>query len=151
MSWLLGGRSAAAISDALADDEGRILVAFDARLARRLAGPDRDILFLAATEREASRAKLEALVYPAGRELDLETGSVAAAVAVDVARRDDGAEIVAELARVVRPGGRMFLIDRGARIEASRCALLGGLSRLEQTAFGRSIVTEGKVPRRSST
>lgn len=146
MSWLLGGRSAAAVSDALAADEGKILVAFDARLARRLAGSGRDIILLAATEREASRAKLDALVYAGGRELDLETGSVAAAVAVDIARREDGAAVVAELARVVRHGGRVFLIDRAARIDASRCALLGGLSRLEQTAFGRSIVTEGQVP-----
>jgi len=45
----------------------------------------------------------------------------------------------------VRDGGAIVLVDRGRAPDASRRALCGGLTELEQRRAGRVVVTSGLV------
>jgi len=47
--------------------------------------------------------------------------------------------------RVVRDGGAIVFVDRGHAHEASRRALCGGLTEIEQRRAGRAVITSGVV------
>ena len=48
-------------------------------------------------------------------------------------------------ARLVRDGGVLVLVDRGAPAVASRRALAAGVTDLEQRSAGRMVITSGVV------
>ena len=75
----------------------------------------------------------------------LEAGSCAAVIAVDLADADDWEAQLRAWTRVVRDGGAIVLVDRGKPSEASRRALCGGLTEIEQRHAGRAIITSGLV------
>jgi hypothetical protein len=151
----------AAIGEAIASahaEEGTVAVIGNARLASVLA-KQRTTLAVGLSARAAKKT--------AGAVDDLsgvEPRSLAAVIAVDVRGlppRGSGAEsrrgvvdvatdeawqtALSEWSRVVRDGGVIVLVDRGHAADASRRALCGGLTELEQRRAGRSIVTSGLV------
>ena len=59
---------------------------------------------------------------------------------------DDGWELtLRDWTRVVKDGGAIVFVDRGHAPEASRRALCGGLTELEQRHAGRVVITSGLV------
>jgi hypothetical protein len=64
---------------------------------------------------------------------------------VDVTSDDGWETALREWTRVVRDGGAIVLVDRGHAPEASRRALCGGLTEIEQRHAGRAVVTSGLV------
>jgi hypothetical protein len=132
----------AAVVEALASahaDEGTVAVIGNARLAGALA-KNRTTLAVGLSARAAKKI--------AGAVDDLagvEPRSLAAVIAVDVATDDAWEAALREWTRVIRDGGAIVLVDRGHAPEASRRALCGGLTELEQRRAGRSIVTSGLV------
>jgi hypothetical protein len=132
----------AAVGEALASahaDEGTVAVIGNARLAGALA-KNRTTLAVGLSARAAKKI--------AGAVDDLagvEPRSLAAVIAVDVATDDAWEAALREWTRVIRDGGAIVLVDRGHAPEASRRALCGGLTELEQRRAGRSIVTSGLV------
>jgi hypothetical protein len=75
----------------------------------------------------------------------LERGSCAAVIGVDIATSDGWEATLREWSRVVADGGAIVLVDRGHAAEASRRALCGGLTEIEQRHAGRAVVTSGLV------
>ena len=132
----------AAVGEALASahaEEGTVAVIGNARLAGALA-KQRTTLAVGLSARAAKKV--------AGAVDDLagvEPRSLAAVIAVDVATDEAWEVALREWTRVVRDGGAIVLVDRGHAPEASRRALCGGLTELEQRRAGRSIVTSGLV------
>jgi hypothetical protein len=69
-------------------------------------------------------------------------GSAAALVGVS---GQSGHAALAEWCRIVRDGGAVILVDRGAPEAATRAALCAGLTEIEQRTAGRITVTSGLV------
>lgn len=145
----------AAVGEALASahaDDGPVAVIGNARFATALA-KQRPTLAVGLSARAAKKlapasADPDATGSPRGVLDDLssvEARSLAAVIATDVAIGDDWQASLREWTRVVRDGGAIVLVDRGHAPEASRRALCGGLTELEQRRAGRSIVTSGLV------
>jgi nicotinamidase-related amidase len=134
-----------AIAEALASAHvtgGKLAVARDARLARALAAPGREVIAVGVSPRAAK--KLAGALPDAG---SLAPGSLDAAIVVDIAAEADDAweaTLRAWCARV-RDGGAVVLVDRRGAAIATRRALCAGLSELEQRHAGRSVVTSGLV------
>lgn len=117
---------------------GLVVVAGDVKLARALA--ERDLEVAVSSTDRFGKDDLRVVAID-----ELDAGAASGAVIAGVAQLDDGVERVRALARAVSPGGRVVLLDRGSRTRASRCALLGGLSRLRQAVVSRTVVTSGVV------
>jgi hypothetical protein len=132
----------AAVGEALASahaTEGTVAVIGNARLAGALA-KQRTTLAVGMSARAAKKIS-GAVDDLAG----VEPRSLAAVIAVDIATDEAWEASLREWTRVVRDGGAIVLVDRGHAPEASRRALCGGLTELEQRRAGRSIVTSGLV------
>jgi len=75
--------------------------------------------------------------------------SLAAVIATGLAIASDWEATIRGWSRVVRDGGVIVIVDRGGdrglRHEASRRALCGGLSEIEQRHAGRAVITSGLV------
>jgi hypothetical protein len=130
-----------AISDALARAAiaGAVAVVGNAKLAAAL-GAGREVIPVGLSPRAAKKLR------GAARELaDLDAGSVAAVIGIDLAIAAGWADLVRDWSRVVRDGGAIVVVDRGHAHEASRRALCGGLTEIEQRRAGRSVITSGLV------
>lgn len=131
-----------AIAEALtsAHIEGRLAVIGNAKLAAALGGAKHDVLPIGLSPRAAKR-----LTNALADLSSIEDRSLAAVIGVDVAV-DDGWELtLRDWTRVVRDGGAIVMVDRGHASEASRRALCGGLTELEQRHAGRVVITSGLV------
>jgi hypothetical protein len=132
----------AAVGEALASAHaggGTVAVIGNARLAGALA---KQLTTLAVGMSARAAKKLTGAVDDLA---GVEPRSLAAVIAVDVATDEAWEASLREWTRVVRDGGAIVLVDRGHAPEASRRALCGGLTELEQRRAGRSIVTSGLV------
>jgi hypothetical protein len=132
-----------AISEALASAgirEGRLAVARDARLARALAAPGRELIPVGVPARAAKK-----LAGAIADHSSIEAGSLDAAVLLDVTDDAGWEATLAAWCRLVRDGGAVILLDRGHAAVATRRALCAGLSELEQRHAGRAVVTSGLV------
>ena len=132
-----------AIAEALAAmrAEGAIAVIGNAKLAAALAA-GRDVIPVGLSARAAKKLR--------GAVPDLaavEPASLAAVIGTDlVAGWAAGwEEALRGWARVVHDGGAIVIVDRGHPFEASRRALCGGLTEIEQRRVGRSVITSGVV------
>ena len=133
----------AAVSDALASariETGRVAVAGDARLARALAAPGRDVVPVGLPPHAAK--KLAGALPDAST---LAAGSLDAVIVVDVAADRAWEDTLRGWCRLVRDGGALVLVDRGRAVEATRRALCAGLTEIEQRHVGRAVVTSGLV------
>jgi hypothetical protein len=141
LAGLFVAPSVTAIAEALrsADASGRIAVVGNARIAAGLAR-DHDVVPVGLSKRAAKRH-----ANAVGDVAALGDRSLAAVVALDIADTDGWHEQLAAWTRVVRDGGAIVLVDRGRAPEASRRALCGGLTELEQRRVGRVVVTSGLV------
>jgi hypothetical protein len=139
---LLGtGRLADAIAERLSAP-GLVVVVGDLKLARALASRELEVAVAEIDERAATKAALRRVDVAS-----LEAASAAGAVIAAASQLDDGVDRIRALAAAVVAGGVVVLVDKGARTRASRCALLGGLSRLRQSSIARTVVTSGSVLR----
>ena len=130
-----------AISDALARTAiaGAIAVVGNAKLAAAL-GTGREVIPVGLSPRAAKKLRGTA------RELAaLDAGSVAAVIGIDLAIAATWEGLLRDWSRVVRDGGAIVVVDRGHAHEASRRALCGGLTEVEQRRAGRSVITSGLV------
>lgn len=130
-----------AISDALARAAiaGAIAVVGNAKLAAAL-GAGREVIPVGLSPRAAKKLR------GAARELAaLDAGSVAAVIGIDLAIAATWEALLRDWSRVVRDGGAIVVVDRGHAHEASRRALCGGLTEIEQRRAGRSVITSGLV------
>jgi len=130
-----------AITEALASlhAEGAIAVVGNAKLAVAL-GAAREVIPVGLSPRAAKKLRGKA------RELAaLEPASLAALVGVDLATAARWEDVLRDWSRVVRDGGAIVIVDRGHPFEASRRALCGGLTEIEQRRVGRSVITSGVV------
>lgn len=130
-----------AITEALAalHAEGAIAVVGNAKLAVAL-GAAREVIPIGLSPRAAKKLRGKA------RELaTLEPASLAAVVGVDLATAEGWEDALHGWSRVVRDGGAIVIVDRGHPFEASRRALCGGLTEIEQRRAGRSVITSGLV------
>jgi hypothetical protein len=119
--------------------DGAIAVVGNAKLAIAL-GATRTVIPVGLSPRAAKKLR------GAARELAaLEPGSLAAVVGVDLATADAWEQLLHDWSRVVRDGGALVIVDRGHAFEASRRALCGGLTEIEQRRAGRSVITSGLV------
>jgi hypothetical protein len=75
----------------------------------------------------------------------IEAGSLAAVIGIDVVDDEGWETAIREWSRVVKDGGVIVFVDRGHAPEASRRALCGGLTELEQRRAGRLVITSGLV------
>ncbi len=75
----------------------------------------------------------------------VEPASLAAVIGVDLATADDWESRMREWSRAVRDGGVIVFVDRGHAATASRRALCGGLTEIEQRRAGRTVITSGLV------
>ena len=116
-----------------------IAVVGNAKLAAAL-GAGREVIPVGLSLRAAKKLR------GAARELAaLEAGSVVAVVGVDLAIAAGWEDLLRDWSRVVRDGGAIVVVDRGHAHEASRRALCGGLTEIEQRRAGRSVITSGLV------
>jgi hypothetical protein len=130
-----------AITEALAalHAEGAIAVVGNAKLAVAL-GAAREVIPVGLSPRGAKKLRGKA------RELvALEPASLAGVVGVDLATDAHWEDALRGWSRVVRDGGAIVIVDRGHAFEASRRALCGGLTEIEQRRVGRSVITSGVV------
>ncbi len=118
------------------------IVVGDAALAKALIGAGYASRAAAVSARAAKH--LPPLVAGAAHALVLADHSLAALVGVG-AGGADGAARLAEWIRVVRPGGRIVLVDRCTLDKASARALCAGLGEIEQRSSGRTVITSGVV------
>ena len=128
-----------AIVEALGSAHGKIAVIGNAKLAKALAA-SREVVAVGLSARAAKKIP--------GALPDLATvepQSLAAVIAVDVARDNGWQDVLAAWSRVGRDGGAVVLVDRGRAAEVSRRALCAGLSELEQRHVGRAVITSGLV------
>jgi hypothetical protein len=116
-----------------------IAVIGNARLAVAL-GATREVIPVGLSARAAKKLRGTA------RELSaIEPASLAAVVGVDLAVAPGWEEALRGWSRVVRDGGAIVFVDRGHAHEASRRALCGGLTEIEQRRAGRAVITSGVV------
>jgi len=130
-----------AITEALASARarGKLAVVGHAKLAIALGGT-REVLPVGLSPRAAKKLP--------GAIADLATvepGSLAAVIGTGLATAADWEATIRGWSRVVRDGGVIVIVDRGLRHEASRRALCGGLSEIEQRHAGRAVITSGLV------
>jgi hypothetical protein len=130
-----------AIKDALtsAKIEGALAVVGNAKLATAI-GAVRDVIPVGLSARAAR--KLPRAIADLS---SVEAGSLAALIGVEIATDDHWQTTLQGWARVVRDGGVIIIVDRGHPHEASRRALCGGLSEIEQRHAGRAVITSGLV------
>ncbi len=132
-----------AISDALASAHirgGRVAVVGDARLARALVAPGREIVPVGLSARAAK--KLAGALRDAS---SLAPASLAAAIVMDVTADAGWEQTLRAWCGLVCDGGAVVLVDRGRATLATGRALCAGLSELEQRRAGRAVVTSGLV------
>src|SRR5213075_3008813 len=115
--------------------DGQLVVVGNAKLAQALGGIPVGLSARAAKKLAGALADTSTLA----------SGSCAAVIGVDIATSDDWEAALREWSRVVADGGAIVLVDRGHAPEASRRALCGGLSEIEQRHVGRAVVTSGLV------
>jgi hypothetical protein len=116
-----------------------IAVVGNARLAAAL-GESREVIPIGLSARAAKKLRGTA------RELSaIEPASLAAVVGVDLAVSPGWEDTLRGWSRVVRDGGAIVFVDRGHAHEASRRALCGGLTEIEQRRAGRAVITSGVV------
>ena len=131
--------AATAIGEALADVQGKLAVIGNAKLATALRAKH-EVLPIGLSPRAAKR-----LTNALADLTSIADQNLAAVVGMDVAV-DDGWELtMRDWTRVVRDGGVIVFVDRGRAAEASRRALCGGLTEIQQRHVGRAIVTSGIV------
>jgi hypothetical protein len=130
-----------AIKDALtsAKIEGALAVVGNAKLAAAI-GAVRDVIPVGLSARAAK--KLPRAIADLS---SVEPGSLAALIGVEIASDENWQATLRGWSRVVRDGGAIVFVDRGRPHEASRRALCGGLSEIEQRHAGRIVVTSGLV------
>jgi hypothetical protein len=130
-----------AILEALASAkaEGRLAVVGNAKLATAL-GSTREVIPVALPARAAR--KLPGAIAELAA---VEPASLAAVIGTDLATDGDWEATLRGWSRVVRDGGAIVIVDRGHRHEASRRALCGGLTEIEQRQAGRAVITSGLV------
>jgi hypothetical protein len=130
-----------AISEALAATkaDGRLAVVGNAKLAVAL-GASRDVIPVALSARAAKKLPQAIAALDA-----VEPSSLAAVIGVDLATDDNWLATLRAWSRVVRDGGTIVFVDRGHPHEASRRALCGGLTEIEQRHAGRAVITSGLV------
>jgi len=130
-----------AITEALAATKatGVVAVVGHAKLAAALAAA-REVVPVALSARAARKlpSAIPALT-------SVEPSSLAAVIGVDLATDADWEVTIRGWARVVRDGGTIVFVDRGHVHEASRRALCGGLTEIEQRHAGRAVITSGLV------
>ena len=119
-----------------------VVVVGDERLARALA--NEGVGVVAVVEGESRIRRHRAAVVGQPHSIPLPDQGAAAVVGTGAVGAD-GIACVAEWSRLVRDGGTIVLVDRGAAAVASRRALAGGLSNIEQRTAGRVVVTSGSV------
>lgn len=129
----------AALSSAPAAAEGTVAVIGHAKLAGALAAT-RDVIPVGLSARAAKKLP-RAIADLSGAA----PASLAAVVGVELAAIEDWEATLAAWSRVVRDGGAIVIVDRGHPHEASRRALCGGLSEIEQRTAGRAVITSGLV------
>jgi hypothetical protein len=118
---------------------GAIAVVGNAKLAAAL-GAAREVIPVGLSPRAAKKLR------GAARELAaIEPASLTALVGIDLATAAAWEELLVGWSRVVRDGGVLVIVDRGHAFEASRRALCGGLTEIEQRRAGRSVITSGLV------
>ncbi len=126
-------------SSASAGSPAVIAVVGNARLASAL-GATREVIPVGLSARAAKKLRGTA------RELSaIEPASLAALVGLDLAVAPGWEEALRDWSRVVRDGGAIVFVDRGHAHEASRRALCGGLTEIEQRRAGRAVITSGVV------
>jgi hypothetical protein len=130
-----------AIKDALtsAKIEGALAVVGNAKLATAI-GAVHDVIPVGLSARAAK--KLPRAIADLS---SVEPGSLAALIGVEIAADDNWQATLRDWSRVVRDGGVIIIVDRGHPHEASRRALCGGLSEIEQRHAGRAVITSGLV------
>lgn len=130
-----------AITEALASvtAEGPIAVVGHAKLATALAAV-REVIPVALSARAAK--KLPKAISDLST---IEPAALAAVIGTGLATAEDWEATLASWSRVVRDGGAIVFVDRGHPHEASRRALCGGLSEIEQRTAGRTVITSGLV------
>lgn len=121
---------------------GDVIVVGDERLARALA--NEGVTVVAVVEAESRGNKHRAAVVGQPQSVPLPARGATAVVGTGAVGQD-GVACVAEWSRLVRDGGTVVLVDRGAAAVASRRALAGGLRDIEQRTAGRVVVTSGSV------
>jgi hypothetical protein len=139
--------AATAIMEALgsAKAEGPLAVVGNARFAKVL-GATREVIPVALTARAAKK-----LPKAIADLTSLPPASLAAVIGVDLAINADWQATLRDWSRVVRDGGAVVFVDRGHPPEASRRALCGGLTEIEQRRAGRVIITSGLVSHLEAT
>lgn len=130
-----------AITEALAATkaDGRLAVVGNAKLAVAL-GASRDVIPVALSARAAKKLPQAIAALAA-----VAPSSLAAVIGVDLATDDNWQATLRDWSRVVRDGGTIVIVDRGHPHEASRRALCGGLTEIEQRHAGRAVITSGLV------
>jgi hypothetical protein len=141
LSGLFVAPAVAEITSALASAkaDGALAVIGNARLATAL-GASREVIPVAMSARAAKKLP-NAIADLTG----IDAGSLAAVVGVELAIDEDWQATIRTWSRVVRDGGAIVFLDRGRPHEASRRALCGGLSEIEQRHAGRLVITSGLV------
>jgi hypothetical protein len=119
--------------------EGRLAVVGNAKLAIAL-GAGREVIPVALSARAAKK-----LPQAIAALTEVEPASLAAVIGVDLATDADWQATLRAWSRVVRDGGTIVIVDRGHPHEASRRALCGGLTEIEQRHAGRAVITSGLV------
>lgn len=135
---------AAALDAAAGEAPGVVAVLGHTRVAHALRGRGHQVLFVSDKRKSLRRVKGERL-YCRFDALPIAAHSLGALVGFDAGQRSDWSPVLAEWARVVRPGGAVVLVDRTSPSELSRRALCAGLMELEQRQSGRTFVTSGQV------
>ena len=136
------GSTVSAISAALTSaraTNGTIVVVGDARIGQALAARGLNVTTVVAGK---AGKRVPNPIAGSHAQVPLAAGSAAAVVGVDARGR---ADVLAEWSRLVCDGGTMVLIDKAAPHEATRTALIAGLSEIEQRPIGRHVVTSGLV------
>jgi len=134
-----------AITEALASAkaDGKLAVVGHAKLATAL-GSTREVIPVALSARAAKK-----LPTAIADLVTVAPASLAAVIGTGLATASDWEATIRGWSRVVRDGGVIVIVDRGGdrglRHEASRRALCGGLSEIEQRHAGRAVITSGLV------
>lgn len=126
----------AAITEVLGKIEGDIAVVGDAKIAQALAA-NYSVIAVGISGRAAK--KLPETLTALDNLSSVERMSLAAVIGADVTD-----ETLGEWTRATRDEGTIIMIDKHAA-EASRRALCGGLTEIEQRHAGRAVVTSGLV------
>lgn len=130
-----------AISEALASAraDGPLAVVGNAKLATAL-GATRDVIPVGLSARAAKK-----LPRTIAAITTLSPASLAAVIGVDLSTDEHWQDTLRAWSRAVRDGGTIVIVDRGHPHEASRRALCGGLTEIEQRHAGRAVITSGLV------